>query len=223
MNHVTYNVTFTGTHPLLMHAINIDWSDFMMKWQKDPAHKKNSVAGDDRSPAWRWLGCLYVDSGKLVIPADNLMTVLREGGKRCPTGKGQGTFKAITQSGLLVNELAWPIVVDGHTIDSEPIMALKKEDDFEKHKQACLDAGFSLFLKRCPVGMSKHIRVRPRFDAWSISGTITVLDSMITDDVFSNIVNSAGTYAGIGDWRPSSPRSPGSFGTFIPTITRVRG
>ena len=41
--------------------------------------------------------------------------------------------------------------------------------------------GFELFAKGAKIGQSKHIRVRPRFNAWSASGTITVFDDSMED------------------------------------------
>ena len=223
----TYEVTLTGETPLLMHNDNLMWSEVMRKWGMDPANKKGSVAGDDRSPAFRWMGNAYVDGGKLVIPSDNLMTVLREGGKRCNTGKGQQTFKAQTQSGIIVDQVAWPVEVGSAgkkgTIEWAPIKAqLIDEEDFEKHMEVAASAGFTLFVKRAKIGMAKHVRVRPRFDSWSCSGTLTVLDDQITTDVLKNILTFAGAYAGVGDWRPSAPKSPGSFGKFTATVKEAK-
>jgi OmcA/MtrC family decaheme c-type cytochrome len=56
---------------------NIDWADFMEDWKNDPANKKNSKAGDDRSPSWRWLGCVYHDGKVLSIPQANIMKSLK--------------------------------------------------------------------------------------------------------------------------------------------------
>ncbi len=217
----TYQVKLTGETPLLMHNDNLSWADEMKKWGMDPGNKKGSVAGDDRSPACRWIGSLYTESGKVVIPSDNLMTVLREGGKRCPTGKGQTTFKAQTQSGLVVDQSAWPIIVNGKDVPYAPLKALIDEPEFSLHETQATESGFSLFVKRAKIGQAKHIRVRPRFDSWSCSGTITVFDEMITTDVLKNILVFAGTYAGLGDWRPSSPKSPGPFGKFSAEVKQV--
>jgi hypothetical protein len=214
----TYEITIEGQTPLLMHHDNLSWAEAMKTWGSDPANKKTSVAGDDRSPAWRWIGNLYVESGVVVMPSDNLMTVLREGGKRCPTGKGQSTFKSQSQSGIVVDQSAWPVLVNGAGIPYDRIKKLIGETDFAEHEKVCQSLGFELFVKRAKIGMAKHVRVRPRFNTWSISGTMTVLDDQITKDVLQNILTFAGTYSGIGDWRPSSPKSPGSFGKFIATV-----
>ena len=215
----TYRVTITGETPLLMHNDNLSWADAMSKWGKDPATRAGSVAGDDRTPAWRWIGNLYVDGGKVCIPSDNLMTVLREGGAKCPTGKKGATFKRQTQSGLVVDQAAWPLVVDGgRMIDFATIKAMIDNAEFSEHEALAESLGFALFVKRARIGQAKHVRVRPRFDIWSASGSITVVDPDITRDTLRNILTFAGVYAGVGDWRPSSPKSPGSFGKFSAVV-----
>lgn len=217
-----YRIDLTGVTGILMHADNVEWADYLKKWQKDPANKQESVSGDDRSPAWTWIGGLYVEAGQVVLPADNLMTVLREGGKRCPTGKRGGTFKAQTQSGIVVNESAWPLFVSGQVIPTTGLKAMQTEKDFAKHQEFAQNLGFSLFVKRASVGQNKHVRVRPRFDNWSASGSVTVFDEMITMDVLQNIITTAGAYASIGDWRPSSPKSPGPWGKFTAVVTELK-
>lgn len=217
----TYRVTLTGDTPLLMHWDNLDFRGVLKKWQMDPGNKKNSVAGDDRTPAWTWLGYLYHEAGRVCIPADNLMTVLREGGAKVPTGKKGASFKRQTQSGLLVNESAWPVVVSGKEIDSSALMELLTEPDFEAHQEAARAAGFMLFAKCARIGQAKHVRVRPRFDSWSASGTISILDDSISGDTLDLILRYAGVQCGVGDWRPSSPKSPGPFGRFSADVKRA--
>lgn len=215
----TFKVRIEGDSPLLMHFDNLVFQEILKKWQKDPANQKASVAGDDRSPAWSWLGYLYQDGGKVVLPADNIMTTLREGGAKVPTGKKGATFKRQTQSGLLVNEVAWPVLVNGKGIDARALSdALHAELDFEKHQQAVAAAGFELFVKRARIGQAKHVRVRPRFDQWAAEGTITVLDDQITKQTLETILKHSGFYCGVCDWRPSSPKSPGQFGRFHATV-----
>ena len=218
-----YRITLTGETALLLHHDNISWAETMKSWGTDPANRPSSVAGDDRSPAWRWLGNLYHCAGLLTVPADNIMTLLREGGMRCPTGKGQKTFKAQTQSGLMVNESDWNLLIKGKTVPYAPFESLIENSDFQAHEQAAIDHGFVLFVKRAKIGAAKHIRVRPRFNpGWQISGTITVFDDAITTDVLRNILTFAGAYAGLGDWRPSSPKSPGPFGKFTAEVEEIR-
>ena len=216
-----YAVTLTGATDLLMHRDNIDFGAKTRAWQKDPANKKMSVAGDDRSPAWSWLSCLYTAGGQVVIDSDNIMSMLRDGGKKCSAPTGRGSMKAQTQSGIICNEIGWPITLaDGRNIDSNKLLAMVKESEFEEHEKAAQEAGFVLFVKRARVGTSKHVRVRPRFSNWSASGTLTVVDPSITQEMLQHILTFAGCFCGVGDWRPSSP-TPGQFGRFTATITKL--
>lgn len=217
-----YQIDIVGATPLLLHHDNITWASEMKAWASDPANREKSAAGDDRTPAHRWIGCLYSDNDLCVVPADNLMTVLREGGARCPTGKKGGTFKRQTQSGIVVDQAAWPLLVLGKPVPFAGFREACKADlSFVEHEALARAHGFMLFVKRAKVGTSKHIRVRPRFDNWALSGTVTVLDETITSDVLENIVSYAGRYAGLGDWRPSSKQSPGPWGKFTATIKQL--
>lgn len=216
-----YRVSLNGETSLLMHNDNLEWADKMIEWRRDPANKKISVPGDDRSPAFTWIGNLYIEDGLVVIPSDNLMTMLREGGKQCPTGKGQQTFKALTQSGIIVDQSSWPVLVGGAEIKTERIMALVNESDFKVHEKVAAELGFELFAKRAKIAKSKNVRVRPRFSSWACCGTVTVVDDRITTQALSDILRFAGMYCGLGDWRPSSPMSPGRFGRFTTEVKEV--
>ncbi len=219
----TYRIEITGTMPLLLHNDDIEWADTMEAWKNNKDNKKGSKAGDDRSPAFRWIGCLYRDDkNRIVIPTENIMRSLMEGGASVPVpgGKSGKTFKSQSQSGILPRAYGWPILVNGREASFVSLEGLLKEKDFAKHKEAVGAEGFSLWMKRARIGQSKHIRVRPRFDDWSATGELAVTDDQITTDVLKDIFEMAGTYKGLGDWRPSS-KTPGSFGTFRAAITQV--
>jgi hypothetical protein len=217
-----YEITLIGARGLLMHKDNIIFAEKAKAWRKDPKNKRDSIAGDDRSPAFSWIGYCYDDGKNLVIDSDNLMTMFREGGSKCPTGKKQETFKKLTQSGMLVNEIGWPLLVDGAPIPWSAIKSFENEEDFSKHEELAKSFGFELFIKRAKIGKAKHVRVRPKFEKWSATGTITVFNQEITLDVLRNILNCAGTLCGICDWRPSSPMAPGPWGTFTSEIKLIQ-
>ena len=218
----TYEVTITGKTPLLMHFDNIEWADQMDAWKDSAENQKGSKKGDDRSPAWRWLRCLYHDGHQLVIPSDNIAVCMREGGAMVPVpgGKSGKTFKSQSQSGMMSIEPEWPLLIDGKPVAAEKILALSKENDFAKHKAVCEKFGFMLFVKRAKIGQAKHVRVRPRFDRWEIRGTIAVTDEQITEKVLNQILEYSGKYKGLCDWRPGAPK-PGPHGMFSATVKQV--
>ncbi len=220
----TFAITLTGKTPLLMHHDNIDWADFMDTWKASPANKKTSKAGDDRSPAWRWLGCCYHDGKALVIPQENIMRSIMEGGVMVPVpgGKMGKTFKAQTQSGMMSTHPFWTLqTAAGLTIGWTALAALKNVDTFADNLAAVRAMGFDLLVKRARIGTSKHIRVRPVFaPGWSVRGSLSVWDEQITEEALANILEYAGQYKGLGDWRPGG-KTPGPYGTFEATLERV--
>ncbi len=212
-----YNLTINGLSPLLMHQDNIAFSEKIKAWQKDPINKELSIAGDDRSPAFTWLGYVYHDGKHLGMPADNMMTMFREGGAKVKSGNGKETYKKQTQAGLMLDQQQMQLLVGGKPIEVKPFNDLIGVNDFLKHLEAAENAGFELLVKRAKVGMAKHVRVRPMFREWSLVGSFTVMDeevSGLTEQVLRLILAQAGALVGMGDWRPSSPKSSGSFGRF---------
>jgi hypothetical protein len=216
-----YRIELTGVTPLLMHQDNIQWGERVRAWQKDPANKKYSVAGDDRSPAWTWLGYVYRADGLVVMDSDNLMAMLRDAGKKCPAATGKGSLKAATQSGIVVDQIGWPIVTEKGPVKLEVLDALKDEQNWAFHTDAANENGFELFVKRARVGPNKHVRVRPRFDKWTAQGSITVLDQSLTKGVIETLFAQGGRFIGLGDWRPGSPAS-GRYGMFTARVEDLR-
>lgn len=210
----TYRVTIVGKTPLIMHHDNIEWADQMEAWKNDPHNRGASRPGDDRTPAFRWIGCLYHDGTKICIPTDNIIRSFMSGGARILVGRGQKTFKAQTQSGILAPDLFWPLLVDGNEIPVAPIFDGMQARTWEQHNVVAGGMGFTLFVKRAGMpGGKKHIRVRPKFDRWSVSGRLIVLDEAITGAVLQQIADSAGEYVGLCDWRPGG-KTPGPHGMF---------
>jgi hypothetical protein len=214
-----FMASLTAKVGALQHNDNIEFADQMEAWKNDPKNKRGSKPGDDRSPAFRWLGSLYHDGRVVGWPNDNLSRMCMEGGSMVlvPGGRSGKTFKAQTQSGMLIDGSHWPLLVDGKPIPVEPLLALQSEPSFVAHRAAASKAGFTLHVKRVKIGNNKHVRVRPLFERWSTSGLVHVWDEQITLEVLTQIFNYAGLYKGLGDWRPGG-RTPGPFGMFTATV-----
>lgn len=218
-----YQITLRGLSPLLMHNDNLAFSERHIKaWQSLPENKQLSVAGDDRSPAWTWIGYLYHDSQFLGVNSDNIMTMLREGGAKV-ANKGKETFKKQTQSGIMLDQQQFDLYVGGHRIGYEDIKALIGNTDFNAHLETAELLGFELNVKRAKINKAKHVRVRPMFRDWELRGSLTVLDSELfglTKPILETVLNQAGALCGLCDWRPSSPSS-GTFGKFKPEVKKI--
>lgn len=219
----TYEIVINGKSPLIMHHDNIVWADDMDAWKANPANKKISRAGDDRTPAWRWIGALYHDGEHVTMQVDNIMRCLMEGGAMVPVpgAKGNKTFKSQTQSGIAPCEGHWKLETQLGLIPVAEIDALKRVDDFKKHLEATRAMGFDLLVKRAKVGMAKHIRVRPIFHNWQLVGHLRVRDEQITTEVLQDILSYAGQYKGLGDWRPGG-KTPGTYGMFTAEVRETQ-
>lgn len=222
-----YIVTIEGITDLLMHADSVSWADRIKAWMSIPANAKMAnVAGDDRSPGFRFVGNFWTDplakpEGSVVVPAQTLISMLSSAGAGMKAGKGRSSLKSIAAAGISILKPA-VLLVRGKAIDVRPFqrMADAAVVDFEPYAEAAIKAGFVLDVRRAPVGASKHVRVRPRFSNWSCSIEATVIDARITKDVLTTLFGEAGRFKGIGDWRPSSPKKPGPHGVF--DVTSVK-
>jgi hypothetical protein len=210
--------TLTGITPLLMHADNVEAASTLDVWRKDSKNKNMSVKGDDRSPPWTWQTYVYIDDeGLIAMPADNLMVAIRQAGAKMIL-KGQKTFKEITQSGLLIARDNLEFINADRQIEMADFVA-NRDADFVTHKKMAAVAGFGLDVRRAKVGPAKHVRVRPIFRSWKVSGEIQILADEITLDRLSELFEIAGS-VGLGDWRPGC-KTPGSYGQFEAKVSKV--
>jgi hypothetical protein len=218
MDTTSYLFELVGLSPLIMHRDDVDWADHITAWRNNPTNKKlkTGSSGDDRFPGYTWIGSLHHDREHIAVPSDMLQAALRKSSAKIATGNGKETFKIRSQSGMLFEAEHQTFLVQGKQIPYHPIQAFvdKQERDFALNRQLATDYGFELHVARLPVGTSKHVRVRPRFDAWSIVGTVVVIDEIITTKILEQMLTIAGAQCGLGDGRPSAPKCPGTYGRF---------
>lgn len=200
-----------GVTAILFHADDIDASDELTEWRKDPKNENFSVKGDDRSPPWTWQTYLYTDSTHIVMPSDNIMVSLRQAGAKVPL-KGNTSFKQTTQSGIIIREEFCEFRNgSGKQIAMKDIAALRSLD-FKEQAALVRDFGCTLYKKRAKIGQAKHVRVRARFNQWSVHGRLEVVAEEITFDRLKQIFDIAGD-GGLGDWRTAC-KTPGIFGRY---------
>lgn len=204
-----------GVTPLLMHADDVQASDTLQEWRKNPSNKGQSVPGDDRSPPWTWQTYTYKDEeGNITIPSDNLMRCLCKAGTKVILKK-QTTFKELTQTGLLIPNDCLFFSNGGQRINMSEFVENRNEK-FSEQLTRARKHGFDLLIKRAVVGTGKHVRVRPMFRAWEASGTITVTAPEFDLERLQQLFDLAGT-VGLGDWRPGG-KTPGRFGMFEASV-----
>lgn len=208
-----------GVTALIMHSNDVEARDGIEAIRK---RMKGGKPGDDRSPPESWKGYLYTseDTGNICIPSENLLACLLGGGTKVKVG-GKETLKSHSQR-VGFDRLDYDLMVNGKAIAKT--LVDKVTGEFGEHAAAARKLGFRLHVKPCTVVNSKHIRVRPIFSNWSLSGNFEIEDEDATvlgltplRDLFA----ACGRLVGIGDWRPSAPKRPGQYGRFTATVERA--
>lgn len=217
-----YRASFelTGEMPLLMHWDNIDGGDELKAWRQASENKNQSTPGDDRSPPWTWHTYLYTDGERVVMPSDNIMSALMNGGTQIILKK-QKTYKELSQSGILIASEHCQFRFDGDRELTQAQLAELRDMPFAQQSEAARKMGFRLFCKRAKIGQAKHVRVRPRFETWTVRGELTVVSPDISFEVLERIFTYAGK-SGLCDWRPSSPKRPGPYGMFTSVVKKLK-
>jgi hypothetical protein len=220
----SFQITLEGITPLMMHRDNLEFKRIVEQWQRDPANRDKSIPGDDRSPAFAWIGSLYHDGTQLAIPTDCVMASCMGAGTEMKAARGKKSLKAQTQSGMAFTDPYMQFSVNGGSPVTLAAMTTLQEEDtnFDVHQQRAAEMGFVLDVRRARVGMSKHVRVRPVFNNWIAIGTLNVWDDVLSLDVLETLFYIAGDRYGILEWRPSS-RRPGPFGRFRAKVKEVKG
>lgn len=188
----TFTLTITGTSPLLMHNARLsDEFDPIAVEMKKITAKKTKKTEDDRWELRRleFLGGLYHDEDYgPYIPAQNVEACIKEAARMTRNGKDVERGMQLTTD---INPIAYTGPREADALWEDP-----------NHRH-----GASV-----KVGMARVIRTRPIFRQWAIE-VEGVIDPTILDfDSLSMFTEKAGSFIGLGDWRPR-------FGRFTTTIT----
>ena len=68
--------------------------------------------------------------------------------------------------------------------------------------------------RRSGMNSTPDVRHRPEFYDWECELMVQFNASNVTPDQIINLINHAGFSVGVGDWRPSAPKSSGNHGMF---------
>lgn len=189
------NCTLTGIRPMLMHngrlADPLDPMTIRLKEITSKNKGKNKSDKLERELAdAEFIGSLYwaADLG-IYVPADNIEACFVAGAKKARLGKN-----AI--AGLQV-DVEFGVPVRSSVIKkSETPEALVQREDLR-------------FRKGVRVSTSKVMRTRPMIPTgWQVDIPITYEPELLNKSQVRQLVEDAGLYVGIGDWRPR-------FGRFI--------
>lgn len=212
----------TGITEMLMHYDDVLASDMLCK-ARDAVKRNNKAefsAGDDRCPADTWKTYLYNDGDRVCIPYGNLQSCIISAGSKLTYNK-QTSFKKVLPGSVMFDEAFIEFrAANGKQLKLSEVNAVS--GTFAEQVEAVKKLGFSLDVRRAAVGTSKHVRVRPKFaPGWKMLGTLSVVDDRVTLQNLKDIFTMAGLYVGIGDWRPDSPKKPGTFGRFAADVKAI--
>lgn len=132
------------------------------------------------------------------LPGWNIVRSIQDGAKMNRGGKS-------IIRGVSVAELKVPILYSGpRTLD------------------AMYDSGRFVDVRRCVAkgGGGATMRARPKFDEWSLNVTVEYDERVISRADLLSAINDAGRFAGLGEYRPSSPKG-GQFGRYA--VEKING
>lgn len=186
----TIKLKFTGVRPLLMHNGRLaDPTDEIVKAMKlitDKGSKKMTESDHENRNALEYKGSLYWDE-KLgpYIPNDNIERCIQLGAQKSRQGKDVAAVVFCTQEKMKL-EYDGPRSIE--RLYADPRFILRKGVSVKKNRV---------------------IRVRPMFPTgWTLTCELEFDETMVNGkDIIKHAIN-AGSFIGIGDWRPK-------FGRFI--------
>lgn len=154
----------------------------MSRPHNTPKLNDKELADDYERRTWRER-LHYDEHGEIYIPPMMLKLAIADAaafmGKQIP-GKGKSTYRKHFDAGVLV---------------MDPVMLGVKKEEAD---------GKWLFLNADGVrGSGKRVqRCLPHINSWEGDATIYVLDEVITEPVFREHLDTAGSLIGIGQFRP---------------------
>lgn len=125
---------------------------------------------------------LYQNENGPYFPAENLRQSIIAAASRTKIGRRSATTDVA--AALFVTPFAMPVIGEWH-VDSRPVVI--------------------------PATRGRILRHRPMFDEWTIELTIQVETELIDAATVRRILDDAGNYVGIGDFRPARKGPYGRF------------
>jgi hypothetical protein len=128
------------------------------------------------------------ESAKYVLPDGTLYqpsthiegALIKSASNFLIAGRGKRTYKDLIKGALVVLPEAIPHVHRDHKVDARLVVN--------------------------PSTRGRIMRYRPRLDRWSLAFTIHILDEQLSTETVQQILDHAGRYVGIGDYRPKFGR-----------------
>lgn len=193
-----FTITLTGTRPYIMHSDRmVDPLDPITKAHKKLTSKKTGKTEADLIEIARleFFGALYVDSQiGPYVPGDNFQRALAD----ASTMNRLGTK---VERGVFIDSDVNPLSYSGPRTAEE----LWEVESFQYRRSVKQGVG-----KKAP----RIMKTRPIFRQWRCQAHGLLDESQLSFDDLCMIAENAGTFIGIGDWRPR-------FGRFTAEVTKA--
>lgn len=177
-------ITIEGITPLLLHA----FTDADQQAASD-GNRSAAAAADRGTPQEQAERHLYRGvNGDLILPQPNLFSCLIEGGKFFKAGKSKITTmrSSLIPACVQIQEIEIPLVSKGGwTVDTRAV--------------------------RIPSTGGRIQRHRPCFHDWTLTFTVDLDIKELSEKLFREIVDAAGSKIGLGDFRPACKGPYGRF------------
>jgi hypothetical protein len=188
----SFKLKVVGTTPLLMHSDRYaNPLDPMTKQHKSLTSKRKKTDDDHAAIARsEYLGGLYYNKQDGIhLPSENFKSCLVEAAKLNKLGT---EFK---RSLMLIDQV------------------LTLEYKGPKSPEALVEDPNFVLAKSVVVGQARLMRFRPRFPiGWSFTANVEFDETRIDPSELRNVIQNAGRYVGLGDWRPAKG---GTYGRFL--------
>jgi hypothetical protein len=126
---------------------------------------------------------LYLNNkGQVIVPSRVLESVLVEGAKKSKEGK---------------------LALSGMFVDTDGILEYEGGSMAVKDLVASPDHRICVAVR---VGMAKVMRTRPHFKNWKTKFKVSINEQVANEAQLKRWLEDAGSYVGIGDWRPRHGR-----------------
>lgn len=179
----TLKVKIVSVAPFIMHnGQTADPLNKFAKAMKEISGKRKKTEADFQELARvEYLAGLYMGENGPVIPSVMLEAIITKGAAKAKNGR-------LTEAGVIVERNA-ELEYDGPRTPDE----LAADDRFR-------------LVAAVRIGQQKVMRTRPIFREWSATIEIKYLDDIINERDLLSALRAAGTYVGVGDWRPRNGR-----------------
>jgi hypothetical protein len=179
---IRVRTTLVGSTELLMH--NIQLADPMNEWTRRIAKltgKRKMTEDDHREKArLEFLGSLYLENDRVVMPQANLKRCFKEAAKA--TRQGRHIDRALNFADPLA--MALPLAFDDNQKTADELWLIDRYHD-----------------TTIVASPGRVPRTRPRFHPWGVTADWQLYPSLLSLEDFRAITEAAGLIEGLGDNR----------------------